>query len=345
MRVGIAVPFEPELIEKITSGGGAEVMWEPALLPAPRYPGDHHGPADFQRSAEQERRWQEMLRRAEVLLGLPGDDANQLKDLLAASDVLRWVQATAAGAGEQIRAAGIGADVLERVIITTASGVHATPLAEFSLMGLLAFTHNLPRILDDQRARRWDGEYPTGELLGQTLLILGLGSIGEEVARLARAFGMRVIAVNRRGVSDSEVIERMVRIDELGEVLPEADAVVISLPLTEATRGLLDETALRSMKPGAVLVNVGRGAVLDEDALIACLQDGQLAGAALDVTAQEPLPPDSPLWRLPNVLLSPHAAALSFRENERIVDLFLENCRRYERGEELLNRIDPEHFY
>jgi phosphoglycerate dehydrogenase-like enzyme len=345
MRVAIAVPIEAELVERIRSSGlELEVLWEPDLLPRARYPGNHQGADEFKRSPDQERRWQEMLHGAEILLGMPGDDARQLAALTQTSERLRWVQAMAAGAGQQVRAAGLEPDVLERVAITTASGVHAVPLAEFCLMGLLAFTKNLPRMLEDQRARRWP-EYPSGELRDQTLLILGLGKIGEEVARLARAFGMRVIAVNRRGATDSDDVETVVSVDRLSEVLPEADAVVISLPLTEETRGLVDEQALRSMKRGAILVNVGRGAVLDERALIECLGDGQLTGAALDVTTREPPLPDSPLWELPNVLLSPHTAALSFRENERIVDLFLENCRRFEAGEELLNRIDPQHYY
>lgn len=345
MRVAIAVPLEPELVNRVRAAGmELEVLYEPDLLPPPRYPGDHRGSADFRRSPEEDRRWQEMLGSAEALFGLPDSDARQLGGLIERNPSLRWVQAMAAGAGQQVHAAGIAPEMLERVIITTASGVHAIPLAEFSLMGLLAFTKDLPRIQDDQRARRWV-ERPNRELHGQTLLVLGLGRIGEQVARLADAFGMRVVGVNRRGVTESEHVERMVPIDRLSEVLPEADAVVISLPLTNETEGLVDRQALRSLKRGAILVNVGRGAVLDEDALIDCLRSGHLAGATLDVTRQEPPPEESPLWELPNVLLSSHTAALSFRENERIVELFLENSRRLLAGEELLNRIDPEHYY
>lgn len=345
MRVAIAVPFEPELIDKIRADSmNLEVLWEPDLIPRARYPGDHSGADDFRRSEEQERRYREMLGSAEILLGFPDNDAKQLAELIGRTDSLRWVQAMAAGAGQQVRAAGIAPEVLERVAITTASGVHAVPLAEFCLMGLLAFTKDLSRIVADQRARRWP-EHPNRELHGQTLLVLGLGKIGEEVARLASAFGMRVIGINRRGSSESPHVERVVALGQLGDVLDEADALVISLPLTEQTRGLLDEQALRSTKAGAVLINVGRGAIIDEDALIACLRDGRLAGAALDVTTREPPLPDSPLWELPNVLLSSHTAAVSFRENDRIVDLFLENSRRLANGDELLNRIDPEHYY
>jgi phosphoglycerate dehydrogenase-like enzyme len=230
------------------------------------------------------------------------------------------------------------------VTVTSAGGVHAVPLAEFCLLGLLAFAKGLPRLLDDRRARRWD-HYPTQELRGRTLLIVGLGKIGAEVARLAAAFGMRVIGLNRSGVSDCTHVQQAGPIEDLSDWLPRADAVVISLPLTEETRGLIDTAAIAAMKRGAIVVNVGRGGVVEEPALIGALRDQKLGGAALDVYATEPLGAESPFWELPNVLLSPHTAALSLHENERIVSLFIENLRRYLRGDQLLNRVDPELLY
>lgn len=199
-------------------------------------------------------------------------------------------------------------------------------------------------MLADQRARRW-GHYPVAELSGRTLLIVGLGQIGAEVARLAAAFGMRVVGLNRTGSGDHPYVEELDRIDALGDRLPEADAIVISLPLTPQTTGLLNATAIARIKPGATLVNIGRGGVLDEPALIDALRSERLAGAALDVFATEPLAADSPLWDLPNVLVSPHTAGLSVHENERLVSLFVENLRRYLRGEDLLNRVDPQLLY
>jgi phosphoglycerate dehydrogenase-like enzyme len=279
-----------------------------------------------------------------VLYGIPRDSGDGLAEAVRVASGLRWVQATSAGAGEQLAAAGLNAEELGRLTVTTAAGVHAEPLAEWALFGLLAFTKGLPRLLADQRARRW-GHYPVAELSGRTLLIVGLGQIGAEVARLAGAFGMRVVGLNRRAAGDYPHVDVLAGIDTLPEWLPEADAIVISLPLTPQTKGLIDAAAIARIKPGATLVNVGRGAVLDEPALIEALRANRLAGAALDVVANEPLEPDSPLWELPNVLLSPHTAGLSLHENERIVSLFVENLRRYLVGEPLRNRVDPELLY
>ncbi len=345
VNVAIAVPLETELVELIReTDPRVQVAYAPDLLPPLRYPGDHRGVDDFRRTPEDERRWWEMVEAAEVLYGIPGDCPEGLARAVRHGESLRWVQATAAGAGEQVRSAGLSAEEFERVTVTSAAGVHAGPLAEFALFGLLAFAKGLPRLLADQRARRW-GHYPVGELSGRTLLIIGLGQIGEEVARLAAAFGMRVIGINRSGTSDSPHVEEVARTSELREYLGEADAIVITAPLTEETRGLIDAPAIAQMKPGAIFVNVGRGGVVDEPALIEALRAGRLAGAALDVFTSEPLPAESPLWELPNVLLAPHTAGLSVRENERIAALFVENLGRYLRGAPLRNRVDPELLY
>jgi phosphoglycerate dehydrogenase-like enzyme len=308
------------------------------------YINDHRGPLDFRRPAAAQARWRTMLESAEILFGIPGDTPEGLADAVRTLPRLQWVQATSAGAGEQVHAAGLSAAELERVVITSASGVHALPLAEFALFGLLAFAKNLPRLLDDQRHRRWE-HYPTGELAGRTLLVVGLGRIGAEVARRARAFGMEVVGVNRSGRSDCAEVPTVYGTDALPDLVGTADALVLSLPLTHATRGLVDAALIARIKPGATLVNVGRGGVVDEAALIEALRSGGLAGAALDVVTTEPLDPDSPLWDMPNVLLSPHTAGLSERENERIVALFCENLRRWQAGEPLLRRVDPKQFY
>lgn len=285
-----------------------------------------------------------MLGGAEVLFGLPGDSAEGLSEVVRSNPGLRWVQATAGGAGEQVAAAGLTQEELARVLITSASGVHAGPLAEFALFGLLAFAKDLPRLLADAKARRWEHR-PVAELAGRTLLVVGLGTIGREVARLAKAFGMHVIAVNRTGSADVADVDEVRPPRFLGDLLPVAHAVVATLPLTEETRGMIGADAIGRMRRGAIVVNVGRGGVIDEKALISALQDGSLGGAALDVFATEPLPPDSPLWRLPNVLISPHTTGLSVHENERIVALFTENLRRYLRGDDLISRVHTKLFY
>jgi phosphoglycerate dehydrogenase-like enzyme len=345
VTVAIAGPLEQELVDSIRAADPrVYLLHHPDLLPPTRYPNDHRGIDGFRRSTQDERRWRQMIGRAEVLFGVPGDSPQGLAEAVRGAPGLRWVQATAAGAGEQVGAAELTPDELVRVTVTSAAGVHAVPLAEFCLLGLLAFAKDLPRLLDDQRARRWE-HYPTQELRERTLLIVGLGQIGAEIARLADAFGMRVLGLNRSGAGDCAHVQQTGPIEDLSAWLPRADAVVISLPLTDETRGLIDAAAIATMKPGAILVNVGRGGVVDEPALIAALRDHRLGGAALDVYASEPLDGDSPLWDMPNVLLSPHTAALSLHENERIVALFIENLRRYLRGDELLNRVDPELLY
>jgi phosphoglycerate dehydrogenase-like enzyme len=345
LTVAVVTPIEAALVVRIGAvADGIEVLYEPDLLPAVRYPGDHHGVGGFGRDADAEDRWQDMLGRAEVLLGLPGDSPEDLAAVVRSNLGLRWVQGTAAGTGEQVKAAGLTAAELERVTVTSASGVHVGPLAEFCLLGLLAFTKDLPRLRADQREHRWD-HYPVGELRGRTLLVLGLGAVGTEVARLAKAFGMRTIGINRRGRSDSPHVDEAHATDALHDLLGVADALVVTLPLTEETRGILDARAISRVKPGAILVNVGRGEVIDERALVEALREHRLKAAALDVFATEPLPKESPLWDLPNVLVSPHTTALSVHENERIDDLFTENLRRYIAGEELLSRVDPKLFY
>jgi phosphoglycerate dehydrogenase-like enzyme len=280
-----------------------------------------------------------------VLLGaMPRDVPDALRDAIRAdASRVRWIHSNWAGAGEQVAAAELTADELEHVAITTSAGIHATPLAEFTLLGLLAFAKDLPRLERDKAERRWD-HYPVGELRGRTVLVLGLGGIGREVVRLASAFGMRTLGI-KRTPGDVPHLDELHPPERLGELLPRADALVVALPSTKATRGLVDGAALALLPRGAIVVNVGRGAVVNEDALVAALRDGRLAGAALDVYAQEPLPPESPLWELPNVLLAPHTMALSVHENERVVELFSDNLRRYLRGDPLRNRVDPGHYY
>lgn len=345
VTVGVATPLQGALVEAIRGAfTGIEVLYEPDLLPPTRYPGDHHGMEEFHRDGNAKHRWQDLLNSAEVLLGLPDDSPAALASVVRSNPRLRWVQGTAAGTGEQVKAAGLSVGELERVVFTSASGVHVGPLAEFCMLGLLTFTKGLARLQADQRAHRWD-HYPVGELRGRTLLILGLGAIGTEVARLAKAFGMRTLAVNRHGCSDSPHVDETHATQMLHELLGSADAVVVTLPLTEETRGMLDAHAIGQMKRGAILIDAGRGGTIDEPALVQALREERLAGAALDVFATEPLPQDSPLWDLPNVLISPHTAALSVHENERIVELFVENLRRYLAGGELLSRVDPSLFY
>jgi phosphoglycerate dehydrogenase-like enzyme len=358
VRVMIATPLEQELAERVAAADPrVELLFDPTLLPPARYPGDHAGDPAFRRDPDGEARWRAMLDRAEVLFGIPGDSGEALAELLGGgadspggpTAALRWVHATSAGAGEQVRRAGVDRKELERVAVTTSSGVHAVPLAEFAILGLLAIAKDLPGLAAAQQARSWPAvKRPLRELHGQTLVLVGLGDIGREVARLGKALGMRTVGVRRRARSSGDLppsVDEVHAGDRLPELAGRADAMVVSLPLTDQTAGLLDRATIERLPPSCIFVNVGRGGVVDEAALVDALRERRIAGAVLDVFATEPLPPDSPLWTLPNVLVSPHGAALSERENERIVELFVANLHRFLAGEPLTNRVEPGVWY
>jgi phosphoglycerate dehydrogenase-like enzyme len=355
VRVMIATPLEQELAERVAAADPrVELLFDPTLLPPARYPGDHAGDPAFRRDPDGEARWRAMLDRAEVLFGIPGDSGEALAELLGGDPdppgdptaALRWVHATSAGAGEQVRRAGVDRKDLERVAVTTSSGVHAVPLAEFAILGLLAIAKDLPGLAAAQRARSWPTvRRPLRELHGQTLVLVGLGDIGREVARLGKALGMRTVGVRRHAGQPPPFTDEVHAADRLPELAGRADAMVVSLPLTDQTAGLLDRATIQRLPPSCIFVNVGRGGVVDEAALVDALRQRRIAGAVLDVFATEPLPPDSPLWTLPNVLVSPHGAALSEHENERIVELFVANLRRFLAGEPLENRVEPGVWY
>ena len=343
--VVIATPLEAELVDRLREvDERLDIRFEADLLPPPRYPSDHRGDLAFRRTPEQEDRFRRLLAGAEVLYGIPGESPQELAQAVRAAPGLRYVQGTAAGAGQQVRAAELTAEELQRVAFASASGVHAVPLAEWSLLGLLALTKDVPRLRRDTAAKRWD-HYAVAELRGATVLVVGVGAIGREVARLASAFGMRVVGVRRNADEPVPYVDSLHPPEALDDLVGDADAIVITLPMTDETQGLVSRRTIDRMRTGAIFVNVGRGGVVDEDALTDALVSGKLAGAALDVFAEEPLPETSRLWTLDNVIISPHTAALSWHENERIIELFAQNLGRYLRGEELISRVRTGVFY
>lgn len=260
-------------------------------------------------------------------------------ELLAAAEGLRWVQAWSAGVDRYLDRAELMAN--ERIVFTNMQGVHGPAIAEHVFAMLLSLTRQLPRHRAAQMEGRWirDGSGMTA-LAGRTLLVVGLGGIGAEVARRGDAFDMRVLATARTAKEPPPFVERLGAADDLDALLPEADVVVISVPLTDETRGLFDAGRIARMRPGAYLINIARGAVVDTDALIAALRDGRLAGAGLDVTDPEPLPDGHPLFALENVVLTPHVAGTAEITGERRFALFRENVRRFGAGEPLLNVVD-----
>jgi phosphoglycerate dehydrogenase-like enzyme len=264
--------------------------------------------------------------------------AAQLKE----APKLRWIHSTAAGVAQlmypELRDSGI--------TVTNPKGIFSVPMAEHTMGLLLALARNFPDSVRGQdrslwvQQELWDKRQRLSELNGQILLIVGFGSIGAEIARRAKAFDMRIWGVTRSGVGDLTLAERIVAAQDLGEVLPEADYVVVAVPETPKSRQLIGEAELGRMKCGARLVNVGRGSLVDESALIGALLSGKLGGAALDVTSVEPLPPDSPLWKAPNLLITPHTSAVSERLWHRQKDLFLALLEQWFAGEELHNRVN-----
>ena len=345
--VMIASPLEVEHVERIraVAPGRVEVIHEPELLPPTRYVADHKGVEGFSRTAEQERRWRAHLLRAEVCLDFP-PVAEDGGSLVERAPRLRWVQTTSSGVGQLVKALGVQESDL---LVTTARGIHAGPLGEFVFLALLAHVKRLPHLLAEQRAHRWE-RFCGGELAGQTLAIVGAGEVGRRVALLGRVFGMRVVALaspgSRRTAAELGV-DRLFAAGQLHAMLAETDALVLAVPHTPATEGMIDRAAFQALKPGAVLVNIARGQVVDEVALVDALVSGHLAFAALDVARTEPLPTDSPLWDLPNVLISPHSASTAASENGKITDIFCHNLRCYldRRIGDMWNVLDKARMY
>jgi glyoxylate/hydroxypyruvate reductase A len=336
----IASYLEPEYAEQVARVEGTRVIYEPGLLPVPRYTCDHHG-APLRRSDQEEHRWRGYLARSEVMFDF---DYTNLEQLGRLAPKVRWIQATSAGIGQLLVRTGL---IHTPITFTTARGIHGTPLTEFVLMAILWFAKEGPRIVREQAAHRWERTCAR-ELRGATVGIVGLGGIGSAVARTCRALGLRVVAA-RRTVSEAPDQERvadvLVPISQLSTVLREADFLVLACPHTPETEGMIGRAEFEQMKRGAVLINIARGAVVDEAALIAALRQGHLGGAALDVFAEEPLPGASPLWDFPNVLVSPHSASTVTTENAKLTDLFCENLKRYLRGDPLLHVFDRARLY
>ena len=283
-----------------------------------------------------------LLPAAEIVLGGLVDAGN-----FARASRLRWIHVPAAGVASQL----FPALVESGVVLTNARGLHAVAMAEHALGLMLAFARKLHLARDLQQARRW-GQVELwtrppafGQLAGGTLGLVGLGTVGSALAGRAAALGMRVIAVRAHPRPDPAPAHEQWGPERLGEMLALADWVVLAAPHTAATRGMIGAAELARMKRGAVLVNLGRGALVDEPALVAALREGRIAGAALDVVRGEPLDAASPLWDLPNVVITPHVAGLGPGHWEGAVEQFAGNLRRYLAGEPLVNVVDKRAGY
>lgn len=272
------------------------------------------------------------------------------ENTLSIAPNLQWLAMPSAGADGALRAGLVREG--GQPIVTTANGVHTIPISEFVFSMMLMWARHWPVMFALQREHTWADRQTWlrlsgGELDGSTLGVVGLGAIGRQVARLGRAFGMRIVAARRTatpGDFDPDV-DKLVPTSELPSLLSEADYLVLAVPSTPQTHHLIGADELRAMKSSAFLVNIARGSIVDEPALVSALRSGVIAGAGLDVTASEPLPPDSPLWALPNVILSPHISGSTSRYSRRFTDLFLHNLALYRSGQPMINVVQAGRGY
>jgi glyoxylate/hydroxypyruvate reductase A len=340
VKVLIAAPLEAEHIQRITAlDPRLEVTYRPDLLAPPRYPADHDPPIN--RTPEQAAEWSALLAKAEVLFDV---DVPSSSDLPTRAPRLRWIQASSSGVGPWVRRLGV---VDSPIVVTNAAGLHAQPLAEYVLFAMLYFAKDWSRFVAEQRAHRWE-RCAVATLEGKRLGIVGLGGVGRAVARLARPLCMRISGTRRNpraGDAAEFGVDAVYGPDGLPTVLADSDYLVLSTPHTDETVGLLGRAQLASLRTTAVLINIARGSAVDEPALIEALQAGRLAGAALDVVAHEPLSADSPLWNMPNVLITPHSMSTALNENELLTTLFCDNLRRYLAQQPLQNVIDKVRGY
>jgi phosphoglycerate dehydrogenase-like enzyme len=346
LRVVVATPLAErhcQLIERLEPR--IDLIRDQSLYPPMQHPADFSGDPSFRRTPDQQQAFEEMVDSAEVLYGIPDVDSAALKQTADANPKLRWVHTMAAGGGGQVKAAGLSGEQLGgRIVFTTSAGVHGGPLAEFAVFGVMAGAKDLPRLLAQQRDRKWTGRWAMRQVSEMTVLVVGLGGIGREVARKLSGLGATIIGTSRHG-RPTEYVDRLIRVEEITATVPQVDAIVLTLPGTAATEKLIGADVFAAVKPGTILVNVGRGTVVDEDALLPALRNDRIGFAALDVFATEPLSEDSPLWSEPNVLVSPHTAALNAAEDRLIAELFAANATRFLDGHELMNRVDTVDFY
>ena len=264
------------------------------------------------------------------------------REMFKRAERLKWVQTWGAGVDGMMYPEFVHSEVL----LTSAKGTVGVHLSEHAMALLLGLTRGIARAI---RTSDWNERMPirhaSWELIDKTMGIVGLGGTGQHVAVRAHAFGMKIIAVDAELVDVPDCVSACWPMDRFCDLLSASDIVVVCCPLTKETHGLFDRVAFGKMQPHALLINVTRGKIVDEGALLAALENGQIAGAGLDVTPQEPLPDDHPLWRMPNVIVTPHTAGGSPNRQDRTVNLFCENLRRFRKGEDMLSVIDKQKGY
>ena len=273
----------------------------------------------------------DMISKAEIIFGWLEEEQ------LSLAKNLKWLHLPSAGAdGFTDTEAFCNKDIR----VTTSSGVFGMPIAEHVFAMILAHNRNLQEYAYRKTTKDWHRKWEVKDFFGSTIGILGLGDIGTEIAQRAKAWGATVLAVKRTLSQKPDFVDQLYSMEELDEVLKQSDYLVLALPNTDKTRNIINEEKLRLMKPEAFLVNIGRGVLVDQEALIRALSEGWIAGAGLDVTEPEPLPQDSPLWELENVILTPHTSGGSPTNETRRMNIFYRNLISYMEGNPLMNQVD-----
>lgn len=273
----------------------------------------------------------EQLEKAEIIFGSP-----KPAELIKAKN-LRWLQLPSAGVDKFMNK---NLFYNNDVILTNCSGIYGITIAEHVLAMILAFNRNLQEYTLFKKEKKWHIIRETREFYGSTVGVIGFGDIGQEVAKRVKALGARVLAVKRNPSLKPEYVDELYTTDDLDDVLKRSDYIVLTLPATDKTRGIISEERLRMMKPDAFLVNIGRGELVDQDALIKALKNNWIRGAGLDVMTPEPLPEDNPLWDIPSVIITQHSSGISKENDGRRLKLFMDNLKRYQNEEPLINVVD-----
>ena len=334
INIVISTYLEPELVERIaTLANDVVVHYRPDLLPPPRYACDHSAPPR-ELTAAQLDEWRSIVAQADVMWDFDWLEPAAMRERCVN---LKWIQGTSAGIGGLVQRTGLDQSSF---IMTTAGGIHAVPLAEFVVMGALHFIKGIPQLTEWKHRHHWQ-RYTTRQLKGSRALVVGLGGMGRQIVKQLACHGVDVWGLGRTGRTyDIEGIANVIDRSRLDEVLSGVDLLVLSSPLTPDTEGIIGAAQVALLKSDAIVINVSRGQLIDQDSLIEALRTNRIAGACLDVFAVEPLPEDSPLWDLDNVIVSPHSASTVRTENEDLVTLFLENLEHLRRNEPLRNVYD-----
>ena len=326
INIVIASPFSPEAQDKVRAIDPRVKVTDITDLARRDYQGD----------LEARRELDAILAETDIVYGM-----RVPVNLLPRSPKLKWIQVTSAGVDRYLT------DEFKKssVMLTNVSGIHATPIGEFVMEMMLMWAKKAPLCFELKQKKEWQ-RFPSTVLRGKTVGIIGLGSIGQEVARLSKAFRMRVIATRRSPRKQTaRNVDLLLPPNGLLRLLAESDYVAICLPLTKETRKLIGESELRAMKPTAFLMNIGRGPIIDEDALVKALEQKWIAGAGLDVFATEPLPKESRLWDMPNLIFSPHISGGQEEYEQQATELFCRNLKRYIEEKRLINLVNKELGY